>query len=438
MFIHFGINTYSGKEWTDGTLDPKIYNPTKLDTDQWAKTAKDAGMTYVILITKHHEGFCLWDSPHTKYDVGSSPVKTDVVKAMAASCKKHGLKLGLYYSLWDRNWSNGIMRGYKPKLTQKQSEDYVDYMEKQLTELLTNYGDVCELWFDGGWILPRAQWQTQRIYDHVKKLQPNCQVGVNWSIGKHANPDFHSVKPPGYRQGQPLRYQGDFRLGDPALPEFPDVKLYSRNDGQLVYMPFEATITINKHWFWHPYDKGLLSVPQLLPLFERTTAQDNVLILNSPPNRDGLMDQRNIDRFKELSAALGAKPGQRAPKNIAEKANVYATSTWTQDEGFSAQNATDGNPATRWAAADKESQFFLQWDQAQTVDFLRIREFEERIQAYTISAMVDGKWKVIKKGTHIGANKIITLPETTTKNLRLTISKSSDAPSLHFIGAYKH
>ena len=437
MFIHFGINTYSGQEWTDGTLKPDIYNPAKLDTDQWAKTAKDAGMTYVILITKHHDGFCLWDSAHTTYDVASSPVKTDVVKAMAASCKKHGIKLGLYYSLWDRNWNNGVMRGMKGDLTPEQSNAYVEYMEKQLTELLTNYGEVCELWLDGGWILPREDWQSERVYAHVKKLQPRCLMGVNWSIGQFGAPDFHPVKPDMYRVGQPIRYYpSDFRLGDPMLPEFPDVKHFAGPDGQLHYLPFETTVCLNNQWFWHPGDKGLRGVDDLLPLFERSTAQDNVLILNSPPNRDGLMDQRNVDRLREFAAALGANPGGRVPLNVAESAVAYTDSVYTKDPGdWSAAMAIDGNPATRWASAKPDASIHLQWEHPVTIDFLRVREYESRIEEFTIEAVIDGKWKTIAKGTSIGANKIIGFPAISTTALRLKVIKASDFPSLWQISA---
>lgn len=438
MFIHFGINTYSGQEWTDGKRKPETYNPTKLDTDQWAKTAKDAGMSYVILITKHHEGFCLWDSPETKYDVGSSPVKTDVVKSMAASCKKYDLKLGLYYSLWDRNWNNGIMRESKNKISKEKSGQYVDYMEKQLTELLTNYGNICELWFDGGWALPREDWQTERIYAHIKKLQPNCQIGVNWGISKHVDLDYHHITPDEYRQGQPLRYTGDFRLGDPKLPPFPDPKLYSNKKGQLLYMPFESTVTLNHQWFWHPKDKGLKTVQQLLPLYEHCTAQDNILILNSPPNRDGLMEEKNIQRFKELALALGAKPNQVIPKNLAEKAQVYADSTFQDAKENQASSATDGNPATRWAAEKTDCSLYLQWDKPQTLNFIRIREFENRIQAFTIETLEDGTWKSIAQGTTIGFNKVTEFPETSTKNLRIRFTQSSVAPSLYHLAAGKN
>jgi len=436
MFIHFGINTFSGKEWTNGTLKPEIYNPTELDTDQWAKTAKDAGMSYVILIAKHHDGFCLWDSPETTYDVGSSSIKTDVVKSMAASCKKYGIQLGIYYSLWDRNWGGGVMRGNRTRFTQKQSDAYVEYMKRQLTELLTNYGDVCELWFDGGWVLPRENWQIDKIYHHVKNIQPHCLVGVNWSIGKVGNPDFHAVRPNMYQQGQPIRYfPSDFRLGDPMLPEFPDVKLFSGPDKKLYYLPFETTVCLNSHWFWHPYDKGLRSVQALLPLYERSTAQNNVLILNSPPNRKGLMDERNINRLQELAHALGAKPGKPIPKNLAEFAKATTNSVWENDiQQYGAHMAIDGNPATRWASEKQQTTLTIQWKQATPISFLRIREYGEqgkfRIQAFTIDAKISGQWKTIHTGTTIGNNKVIRFTPISPTVLRLNITQSSAPPSL--------
>ena len=314
MFIHFGINTFHDQEWTDGTKPASTYAPSAIDTDNWAKTAKDAGMKYVILITKHHDGFCLWDSKYTEYDVAASSNPTDVVASMAKSCKKYGIKLGLYYSLWDRNWGDGVMRRRTFKmdsnLTQSQKDEYVDYMEKQLFELLTQYGNICELWFDGGWVMPREAWQVERIYAHIKKLQPNCAVGINWNIGRPDKVDAHGVGPAQQKEGFPIRYfPSDFRLGDPRLPVNPDPKLFS-HDGNLYYMPFESTICINKRWFFNTKDKLLKSVDELARLYRVATAQNNVLILNSPPNRDGVMPDRNITRLKELGEHLGLTDDQ--------------------------------------------------------------------------------------------------------------------------------
>lgn len=136
MFIHFGVNTFSNKEWSDGTIPVDAYNPQNLDCDQWVKVASEAGFRYVLLVTKHHDGFCLWDSKYTDYDVASSPVKTDVVKEVSQACKKYGLQFGIYYSLWDR---------HEPSYKDKDFDKYIRYMSGQLTELCSNYGPICEL-----------------------------------------------------------------------------------------------------------------------------------------------------------------------------------------------------------------------------------------------------------------------------------------------------
>lgn len=444
MFIHFGINTFSGEEWTDGTLEPSLYNPKTLDTDQWAKTAKDAGMRYVILISKHHDGFCLWDSKHTSYDVGSSPVNTDVVKAMAKSCKEQGLKLGLYYSLWDRNWDAGVMRkggGLASDLTDAQNDAYVDYMCNQLTELLSNYGEVCELWLDGGWVLPREDWQIERVYQLVKKLQPDCLVSSNWTIGKQGNPDFHTVQPKDYKKGQPIRYfPSDFRLGDPKLPEFPDVKQFSGPDNKLYYLPFETTVCLNKHWFWQPYDKTLQSVDKLERLYEHTTAQNNVLILNSPPNRDGLMPEHNVIRLREMAERLGANPSKPIPVNLAAHATAQADSVWENNPVYNAMAAIDGNPATRWAAAKNKTSLTITLPAVAQIDRVRIREYEEsgafRTQQFVLDAFVGDTWQEIYTGNTLGSSRLLRFAPCQTDHLRLRITEASAPPSFWHISIH--
>jgi len=316
MFIHFGINTFHDQEWTDGTKSALSYKPTAIDTDNWAKTAQEAGMKYVILVCKHHEGFALWDSKHTEYDVGTSPSKTDVVAAMAKSCKKHGIELGLYYSLWDRNWGEGVMRLRRPKrMSPEDSMAYREYMRGQLTELLENYGPICELWLDGGWVQPRDVWGIDELYTLTKKLQPDCAFGVNWSIGRPDNPDAHPVLPKDQREGFPIRYfPSDFRLGDPHLPTAPDPKLFSHK-GKLYYMPFESTVCLNGKWFYNTKDKKLKSIERLAALYKQATAQDNILILNSPPNRDGVMPEHNVERLKDLAVHLGLLKSKENPNN---------------------------------------------------------------------------------------------------------------------------
>jgi len=167
MFCHFGPNTFHQKEWSDGTLPASSFNPTALDCDQRVRTAKEAGFRHIVLVTKQHDGFCLWDSAATDYDVGSAPVTTDIVGAVAKACKKYDVALGLYYSLGDR---------HEPTHREQDPSAYIAFMKRQLTELLTNYGPIVELWFDGGWAKPDADWRIPEVYRLIKDLQPCAAI----------------------------------------------------------------------------------------------------------------------------------------------------------------------------------------------------------------------------------------------------------------------
>lgn len=278
MFIHFGINTYYDLEWSDGTLDPSKYNPTELDTDQWCRVAADAGMKYIVMITKHHDGFCLWPSKFTDYSVQATSVKTDVIAELANSAAKHGLKLGLYYSLWDRHEKTHDTDEYK----------YVDFMKNQLAELLSRYGDVVELWFDGfwkkqssGWLKPITnetgdkveagpetdernrkfieswrmegayRWQMDHVYQYIKLLQNNCLV-MNNSTTAYTGVPLHPV---------------DILSGERAtkVKEYQHVWEWL---GKKEYLPLQIETTMstkgNKqfprgNWFWHDWDHSVAS-----------------------------------------------------------------------------------------------------------------------------------------------------------------------------------
>ena len=300
MFIHFGMNTFHNIEWSDGTLPASSYNPKKIDAHQWVKTAKDAGMKYVILVTKHHEGFCLWDSKYTEYDVANSGNKTNVVEAVAKECKKQGIQLALYYSLWDRKQNVHLGDPH-------QDEAYNQYMINQLNELMDiteKYVDIVEFWFDGGWAKQNYRWPVERIYTTIKKRLPKCQIGINGTIGYPDIPDKW-VFPKEQKEGYPIRYfPTDFRLRDPYLPGNPDPKLFSHK-GKLYYMPFESTIALSNRWFYHTDDYSFKTVNELVETFKKATAQDNILILNCAPNREGKICQENVDTLKVLRKRIG-------------------------------------------------------------------------------------------------------------------------------------
>ncbi len=299
MFIHFGINTFHNEEWTDGSKPASSYNPSQIDALQWIRTAKDAGMKYVILVAKHHEGFCLWDSRYTEYDVANSGNKTNVIEAVAKACKKYDIGLGLYYSLWDRKVNADVEN-------QKSDAAYNNYMLKQLDELIDivqKHTHIVEFWFDGSWVKPNYRWPIMDIYQTIKSREPECLIGINWSIGKPNNVD-ETAYPEEQQEGFPIRYfPSDFRLGDPRLPSDNDPKIFT-HDSKNYYMSWESTICLSKRWFYHTDDSTYKSIDELEKLYRQCTKNDNILILNCPPNREGKIREKDIELLKELRSVI--------------------------------------------------------------------------------------------------------------------------------------
>ena len=307
MFIHFGINTFYDEEWTDGSKPAASYKPLTVDADQWINTAKKAGMKYVILVSKHVDGFCLWNSKYTNYDVASSGNKTDVVDAVARACKKYGIRMGIYYSLWDRHQNADVHDSSLDKV-------YNEYMVNQIKELIgitSKYTKIVELWLDAGWEKKRSRWPIAEIYETVKKRVPECQVGVNWSIGTPENPDPDSafLLPARQKNGFPIRYfPSDFRMGDPYLPADPDPKLFAHN-GNTYYMPWETTVCISQKWFYNTTDTVYKTPRELLQLYKKATAQDNILILDLPPDRSGRLREKDRQLVFALKELIRKEPG---------------------------------------------------------------------------------------------------------------------------------
>lgn len=304
MFLHFGINTFNNTEWSDGTLPVSSYQPTAIDADSWVKTAYEAGMNYVILITKHHDGFCLWDTDTTTYSVKYSPNKTDVVAEVAKACAKYGVKLGLYYSLWDRH-----------EKCYKDDEAYVQYMEKHLTELMDGrYGEVVELWFDGEWDKPCRAWQLDRLYSLVKTLQPNCQIGVNQTIGKFSEKKGTPKKryqPQNYRDRDPIQmFPSDFRLWDPYMCREDDPKIYTFN-GKEYYLPFEQTICSRKEFSWFYSDtyesKPLMDADEIIKNYRILEKIQNVMVINLPPDKNGKLVAGDVENLMQIADALNIR-----------------------------------------------------------------------------------------------------------------------------------
>lgn len=421
MFIHFGINTFNEVEWSDGKLPVTSYNPDKLNPDQWIKVAKEAGFRYVILVTKHHDGFCLWNSKYTEYDVAASLVKTDVVAEVAKACKKYGVQLGLYYSLWDR---------HEPTHQEKDSRRYVDYMKNQLTELLSNYGPVCELWFDGGGAKKESDWKLPEVYAHIKKLQPQCMVTTNHTIRPAGEP--HGIQQPeDMQKGDTIRFfPSDFRTKDPRLARWDDPKFFT-HEGKQHYLIFEHTLCLSERWNWFQKKANLPARPldELEELFYWCTANNNIMIMNVPPDQHGLIREHERLRILALADRLGIRNGKQplpgGYQNIAFNTPASSSSSQNNTNNNNAAKANDFSLETYWVAADSVA--WLDIDLPGEKAFNRITIFEHSnnhklgdgfstirnfsIKSYSIDIFKNNEWITVETGNGIGACKIISLPE---------------------------
>ena len=303
LFLHFGVNTFGNVEWSDGSIPAQAYCPEQIDAEQWVRAACEAGMNFVVLVTKHHDGFCMWDTDTTKYSVKYSGNPTDVVEKTAQACRKYGIKLGLYYSLWDRN---------APQYKEDFDSGYIPYMLEQLTELMDGrYGEIVELWLDGQWDKTRRQWQLDRIYDLVKRLQPGCQIGVNGTVGadndKASMPDEEYL-PAKCRQGDPLcMFPSDFRLWDPHPCRKGDPKIYTI-EGKEYYLPFEMTICSREgdSWFYKDtYEKApLKDAEETAALCRMVFEEENIVVINLPPDKKGKLVEADVTRLMEIADKL--------------------------------------------------------------------------------------------------------------------------------------
>ncbi|MHB9056866.1 MAG: alpha-L-fucosidase [Paludibacteraceae bacterium] len=448
MFMHFGINTFTGDEWSDGSTPAQKYNPTALDCDQWVLVARDAGFRYVLLTTKHHDGFCLWDSKFTDYDVASSQVKTDVVAAVSKACKKYGMQFAIYYSLWDR---------HEPAYKDPNPQKYVNYMANQLTELLTNYGPVCELWFDGGWDRKSKNWGIDRIYQLVKKLQPDCAVGINLTIvQKEGSRD--AVLPDLMTKNNKYFFQyfpSDFRLWDPKIAHKADKKQYL-HQGKSYYLPFEHTICLSKEWTWFqkPNPRQPRDLDELEELFYWCTDNNNVLVINVPPDNTGRITETDANAVIALGQRLKIEKGKPLPRNgrcISLGAKSTAGSVYANDfAGYGPQFAVDGGMQTRWASADTVTELVVNLNESERFNKISIFEYQDerrsndpndifsnqrlnRIQSYTIDIWKDNAWQLIFTDNRaMGDCKVIRFPlYYRTCKIRLRILKATAPPSIY-------
>lgn len=444
-FVHFTINTFTGMEWGEGTEDPKIFNPDKLNAEQWARAAKDGGMSGLILTCKHHDGFCLWPSAYTKHSVASSPYKDgkgDIVKELSDACRKEGIKFGVYLSPWDRNNSS-----------YGTGKEYDDYFVNQLTELLTNYGDIFTVWFDGacgeGPNGKVQKYDWDRYYSVIRKLQPKACISVSgpdvrwcgneagdtreseWSVVPVRMSDTEIVAENSQkRDDEEFRRQTmnaeDRDLG--SRDRLRDVK-------NIIWYPAEVDVSIRPGWFYHEEeDDKVRSFENLKDIYLKSVGGNATLLLNIPPDKHGLFCEADVKRLKELGDFIRTSFSD----NLVEQAELIATPF---QNGHSIENVKEDDYDTYFRTDDwnTQAEIRIKWKEEKKLKYLVMKEMislSQRIEKFTISYLKDGREKIVTTGTTVGYKKIVSLPEIITDELIIRIVDSRVAPTLSFIGVY--
>ena len=436
-FIHFGINTFTNREWGDGKEDPAAFNPTALDARQWVRTCREAGIKQIILTAKHHDGFCLWPSKYTEHSVKKSPWKGgqgDVVKETADACKAYGIGFGVYLSPWDRN-----------SLYFGDSARYNDYFINQLTELLTNYGRIDEVWFDGangeGPNGKKQVYDFNRWYSHIRKLQPQAVIAV-------MGPDVRWV---GTESGYGRETEWSVVPADKLVPEkiaassqqkagFAPMNLMDKDLGSrskisraesLVWYPAEIDVSVRPGWFYHPAEDGKVKSPeQLLDIYYSSVGRNGVLLLNIPPDTKGQIHAEDSLHLREWKRLIDETFAQ----NLLKKAI-------TTGNGRDAKALLDGKQTTYWTNTGKDTAATVEFslEEAKTFDVLLLQEnirAGQRIEQFVLEYKEGEEWKKIAEGTTVGYKRLLRFQPVTASRVRLRINARLN-PMLTETGLYK-
>jgi len=435
-FIHFTVNTFTDKEWGYGDENPEIFNPTALDVEQWAQTAKAAGMKQLILTAKHHDGFCLWPSQYTEHSVKNSPYKDgkgDVVGEFVAACKKYGLKAGLYLSPWDRNHKDYG----KPA--------YITYYKNQLEELLTQYGEINEIWFDGanggdGYYgganeIRKIDRDTYYVWEEiiafVKNLQPNIKIFSD------AGPDVHWI---GNEKGYAgATFWSTINTDQLTIGASKTDYLNSGDPEGTKWIVGQCDVSIRPGWFYHADQDSLVKTPQhLTDIYYKSVGRNALLLLNLPPDQRGLIHENDVQALKEFKSTIDASFANDLAKGQIASADNYRL----QHTKFAPPNTLDGDPMTYWATDDGVFPATLEITLNEKTSFDRVLLQEpihlgQRISQFEIDVMGEKNWISIYRGTTIGYKRILRIPEVNTDKLRIRITKANNTVALSNIGLYK-
>ena len=423
-FVHFNMNTFTNEEWGHGTEPPDMFNPTQLDCRQWARTAKEAGMEGIVITAKHHDGFCLWPSNYTEHSVKNSKWrggKGDVLKELSAACKEYGLKFGVYLSPWDRN---------HPAYG---TPEYNEIFKNTLKEVLTQYGDVFEVWFDGA--NGEGPNGKKQVYDWPGFIATVRQYQPNAVIFSDAGPDIRWV-------GNEDGYAGETNWGtlnrDNVYPGYPNYwELTPGHEDGTHWVPTEVNCSIRPGWYYHAgEDNRVKSLEHLVDIYYSSIGRNGNWLLNLPVDRRGLVHENDVARLMELKAYT-----DKASVNLAGNRKITATSVFSSSPKFATSNILDKSRDTYWAAAEGTKQATLDIDlgKVTTLNRLLIEEYialGQRVKKFSLSAWQDGQYRHLADGTTIGNRRILRFPTTTTSKLRVTIEEAKASPLIRLIEVY--
>ena len=412
-FLHFGVNTFTGREWGDGTEDPAIFNPTSLDCEQWVRTLKESGFKMAIITAKHHDGFCLWPTKTTRHSVASSSWKGgkgDVVRELRDACKKYGIKFGVYLSPWDRNAS---CYGDSPA--------YNQFFIEQLTELLPNYGEVHEVWFDGA--NGEGPNGKKQIYDWdailrtIRRLQPKAVTAimgddVRWvgnekGIGRETEWSATALTPGIYpRSGEQNKELGIFG----KAKDLGGRDIVARAT-ELFWYPSEVDVSIRPGWFYHAdQDKQVKTLNHLTDIYFKSVGYNSVLLLNIPPDLRGLINENDVQRLKEFSSYL--------KKTFARNYVLKGNEAWHGTSGTVRQYDIQKGALV--------NAFMIQEDISKG----------QRIESFLVEAYKDGSWIHMAEGTTVGYKRLVRFSDTRPERIRVTIRSARGVANIAAVGLF--
>ncbi|NLN93101.1 MAG: alpha-L-fucosidase [Candidatus Hydrogenedens sp.] len=429
-FIHFTINTFTNKEWGYGDEPPRLFNPTDFDAQSIATLAREAGMKGLILTCKHHDGFCLWPSAYTEHSIAASPWKEgqgDMVREFADACRNAGILFGVYLSPWDRNHA------------EYGRPAYVQYYRNQLRELLTGYGDIFEVWFDGanggdGWYggaretrsITEAYYGWDDTFALVRELQPQAVIfshlgDIRW-VGNESG-----------------------HAGDPCWATFTP---QDKEDGKLLgkgmrdgtrWQPAEVDVSIRPGWFYHKRENSRIRTPgNLMNLYFQSVGRGASLLLNLPPDRRGRIHERD----EQSLLTFGNRLKKLYAHNLADGATAAASNVRGGDERFGAAAVLDPSKDSYWCGDDDclTPELILELPEVRTFDVVSIREYPplgQRVDSWALDARQDGEWMEFASGTSIGSRRLWRGKAVTTDGVRLRITGAAACPAITELSLYR-